>query len=178
MRARKIRRACWGIAATSVLAGGVLRVIPAGGEVAAAPAVPLEVPAPLPVPAANPLVAEDIVMANVFAASRTPPPARYTPPELAGDSAGGLVADAPTDPAMLEEYATEGEVPRLFGTVVGPEGTRALLHLDAATSGPRLYAAGEADGGYRVLSITPRQVVLRGPRGRITLRLDPEEDRP
>ena len=34
------------------------------------------------------------------------------------------------------------------------------------------------DGGYRVLSIAPRVVVLAGPRGRLTLRMDLEEERP
>ena len=42
----------------------------------------------------------------------------------------------------------------------------------------RLYAVGDRDGGYRVVSIAPRSVVLAGPRGRVTLRLDPQEDRP
>ena len=69
-------------------------------------------------------------------------------------------------------------VPALFGTVVGENGVvMALLHLNPADPGPRLYAVGERDGGYRVVSIAPRVVILNGPQGRVSLRL-PDEERP
>lgn len=77
---------------------------------------------------------------------------------------------APADPAMPDD---EG-MPRLYGTVVGVDGARALLQLSSA-SGARLYAAGERDAGYTVVSVAPREVVLRGPGGRRTLRMAPEE---
>lgn len=68
-------------------------------------------------------------------------------------------------------------VPALLGTVVGDGSVLALLHLSPADQGPRLYAVGERGGRYRVVSITPRAVILHGPQGRVTLRL-PDEERP
>lgn len=179
MRASMVRRICWMVAGTAALAGAALWVLPARVSVPpGAPVIHEGTTMPVP-PAVDPAVAEEIALANVFAASRTPPASRYLPPELAGDSAYGTMDDPGATTPMAPEVAGEGmEVPRLFGTVVGPGGTRALLHLDAGASGPRLYGPGDRDGGYQVVSIAPRAVVLRGPRGRVTLRLDPEEDRP
>ena len=78
-------------------------------------------------------------------------------------------------PGMPEMPSGE---PVLLGTVVGGRGTQALLQLDPLSGPARLYAVGDRDGGYLVVSIAPRSVVLAGPRGRVTLRLDPQEDRP
>jgi hypothetical protein len=80
--------------------------------------------------------------------------------------------------ASLDEPDVVVGGPRLLGTVVSPDGPRALLQLNPAIPGSRLYAVGEEDAGYRIVSITPRVVVLRSAGGRVTLRLDPEEDRP
>lgn len=179
MRASLLRRISWTVAGAAAVAGAALWVLPA--RVSVPPGAPLvhdgtTMPAP---PVVDAAVAEEIALANVFAASRTPPASRYLPPEQAGDSAYGTMDDPGTSTLMAPEAAGEEvDVPRLFGTVVGPEGTRALLTLDADASGPRLYGPGDRDGGYQVVSIAPRAVVLRGPRGRVTLRLDPEEDRP
>jgi hypothetical protein len=178
MRASHWNRACWLIAGISTIAGFALWIVPPRVSATAPSPVATDSFAPVVPPVIDPAVAEEIVMTNVFAASRTAPRERYLPPELAGDSAFGVMAEPASDVAMPVDAAVEGDVPVLFGTVVAPEGTRALLHLDALASSPRLYAPGEGDGGYTVVSIAPRSVVLRGPRGRITLRLDPEEDRP
>ena len=62
--------------------------------------------------------------------------------------------------------------------MVGVRGTLALLQLDPFAGAPRLYAVGDRDGAYRVIAIAPRSVILAGPRGRVTLRLDQEEERP
>jgi hypothetical protein len=125
---------------------------------------------------ADPALAEEVIVANVFSTRRAPPSTRYTPPESASDSAGVTVDDPP--PTVAEVSGDEAGGPVLFGTVVGPAGTQALLHLDPSATGPRLYSVGERDGGFRVVSIAPRVVVLTGPRGRVTLRLDREEERP
>jgi hypothetical protein len=116
-------------------------------------------------------LAEEIVLANIFSATRTPPPSRYTPPEVA-DSAAGMLSEPTEEPVAAEA----GFTPVLFGTMVGAE-ARALLQLDALATAPRLYATGERDGGYRVVSIAPREVVLAGPRGRVVLRLPQPEER-
>jgi hypothetical protein len=178
MRPSRFRRACWTIALAAAAAGGVTWFLPVPADVAPAPPITFDTSGVVPSPGADPAIAEDIAMANVFAASRTPPPTRFVPPEFSGDSATGAIAEPMPEAAMAGEYEPGDEVPRLYGTVVGPEGPKALLHLDPATTFPRLYTVGDADGGYRVVSIVPRAVVLRGPRGRVTLRLDPEEDRP
>jgi hypothetical protein len=121
--------------------------------------------------------AERFVLANVFSARRTPPMTRYSPPE--SDSMGVMTMDpamagSPIDSLLM----TEGAVPGLFGTVTTPEGARALLFLDPSLDGPRLYAVGEGAAGYRVVSIEPRVVVVRGPSGRVVLRMPDKEERP
>lgn len=172
---RVVRRLAWGTALLSVALGGVLWVLPPSVHVAPAPPLVLAGMARQPAPAADPAIAEDIVLSNVFARSRSAPTSRFTPPELAGDSANGATGEVPMmPPEGSPVMAAAGEVPRLFGTVVGPAGTRALLQLDPSIPDPRLYDVGDGDGGYRVIAIAPRTVVLRGPGGRVTLRLDDE----
>jgi hypothetical protein len=173
MRPGTIRRASWIVAAVAGLAGAILWLLPPNDTTPALAPVAIGTMG-LPVAASNPAVAEDIVVANVFAASRTAPATRYSPGEGAGESSSGAMM--PTD-ASFEDTEPVAGGPRLLGTVVSPDGPRALLQLNPTIPGSRLYAEGEEDAGYRIMSITPRVVVLRGPGGRVTLRLDPEEDR-
>lgn len=174
-RVRLLRLTFWGVATVATLGGIAAMLWPASARVAPLPPTVPEVgeaPALMVATAA----AEEVVLANVFAEGRTPPPTRYQPPDLTEESADGMMA-APPDmmPGMSPDSAAlAGEVPRLFGTVVSPTGPRALLQLSFAT-GPRLYGAGDRDGGYTVLAIDPGVVVLRGPGGRRTLRLEPED---
>ena len=177
MTPSRVKRTCWGVAAITAVLGGLLWVLPPRVHVTPAPPLSLDSSGSVAAVTARPDIAEDIAVANVFAATRTPPNTRFVPPEFAGESANGMMPEpsASSDPAAPPLAA---DVPQLFGTVIGPDGTKALLHLDPASPAPRLYGPGERDGGYRVLSISPRAVVLRGPGGRVTLRLDPEEDRP
>jgi len=125
--------------------------------------------------AGDPVLAEDVVLANIFSGRLAPPTTRYAPPDAAMDSSGGAVADPSVAPELPEAPAGE---PMLLGTVVGVRGTLALLQLDPFAGAPRLYAVGDRDGAYRVIAIAPRSVILAGPRGRVTLRLDQEEERP
>jgi hypothetical protein len=165
-----------------VLVGVLLLVLPSTTSL---PAVALPVPAVddssvgRPAPAVADSLAEEIVLANLFSPTRSPPLRRVMPPELAGDSVNGMLADR-NDPDSTESAAadTMPAIPRLYGTMVGLDGARALLHLDASSAGPVLYGVGESAGGYRVLSITPREVTLAGPRGRTVLRLPLKEERP
>ena len=166
-----LRLSLWAVAGVATLGGAVIWLVPPATDVTPlAPVLPD--PGPLPTLAVATMAAEEVVMANVFTASRTPPATRYQPAE---EDASGMMAPAPDplaattpDSAMLA-----GDVPRLLGTVVAPGGPRALLQLSLA-SGPRLYAVGDRDGGFTVLAIDARVVVLRGPGGRRTLRLEPE----
>ena len=162
-------------AAGAVLGAVFLALPPALDGNSGTPTVPDTTLATPPLPAGNPALAEDVVIANVFSPRRTPPTSRYAPPDAAMDSSGGVVADSVPMPPPAG--AVSGE-PSLLGTVVGVHGTQALLQLDPLGGAARLYSVGDRDGGYRVLSIAPRSVVLAGPNGRVTLRLDPQEDRP
>lgn len=181
MSARTIRTISWSVAAVAVLAGLLAWVVPPGVDVPAlAPAAPTASMAASS-STALPAYAEEIVLANAFASSRSAPSTRYTPVEQMTDTAAGMTqlpGGMPTMPMMpgLDSLSLAGEVPKLYGTVVSPDGTKALLHL--AGAGPSLYSAGDRDGAYRVISIAPGVVVLRGPTGRVTLRLEPEEERP
>ncbi len=179
MNARLIRMSCWSIAAVALVMGAlawawpVRTVVPAVAPSTGATLARMAV-------AHNTSVAEEIVLANAFATSRTPPGTRYAPVETVTDTAAGFAVEPSRLPGMPmmpgpDSLTLAGDVPRLYGTVVSPRGTSALLHLTDA--GPRLYIAGDRDGVYRVISIAPGEVVLRGPTGRVTLRLEPEEGR-
>lgn len=130
---------------------------------------------PPAIPPSDPALAEDVVLANVFSARRTPPTSRYAPPDATTDASGGVVEMSAESPSAEEEPAA---APRLLGTVVGPQGTQALLQLDPYAGPPRLYSVGDRDAGFRVIAISPRSAVLVGPQGRVTVRLEQEEERP
>ncbi len=170
-----VRRALWVVAGLATIAGAALQVTPARSRVEPlAPSVP-DTASPVVRPAIDGTAAEEIVLANVFSRTRRAPSTRYVPAEFTTDSASGGMNGGEggmTAPAPLMTDDADG--PRLYGTVVGVDGARALLQLSSA-SGARLYAAGDRDAGYTVVSVAPREVVLRGPGGRRTLRLEPEE---
>jgi hypothetical protein len=181
MSARRVRTIGWMVAALATLAGVVAWIVP--------PALDVEPLAPVITPmratetsVLDASVAEGIVLSNAFAAARTAPATRYTPVEQMTDTAAGATLPDPTGMASLpmmpgsagDAPAMDG--PRLFGTLVSPDGPKALLQLGEA--GPALYGVGDREGGWQVVSIAPRQVVLRGRSRRITFRLEPEEERP
>ena len=64
--------------------------------------------------------------------------------------------------------APDTALPRLSGVVVGPGGASAIFSDDDAG---RLVvlAPGDAIGGYAIRAITPGEVVLEGPKGRLVL---------
>ena len=161
------------IAIAAFLAGVVLLFAPVNAEVEP---LPLPDPAPVTVSPADTRanadsLTEDIILYNLFSPSRTAPSRRY-----AGSNAEdqGSVADA--NEAAMSSAA--GFSPILVGTAVSerPGETRALLQLIASDPTPRLYAIGDRAGGYSVVSIDARSVVLTGPRGRVVLRLPENEE--
>jgi hypothetical protein len=110
-----------------------------------------------------------IVQANIFSLSRAAPQTRYNPYEINGDANASMFPDFVFDaPALVPEGDL---VPSLYGTVLGPDGAAALMRLDPAMPGARLYRAGDRAGDYRVVEIDARSVVLSGPEGRVQLRL-------
>lgn len=96
------------------------------------------------------------------------PPA-LEPPAPASETVG---EDAPRDAAReASARARDRKVPALFGTVIGADGPRALLRLDARVPGAQLYAEGAQAGGWRVQRVEADRVTLVG-RGRtVTLRM-------
>jgi hypothetical protein len=109
-----------------------------------------------------------IIAGNIFSASRTAPRARYNPfepdPVAVEPAFGNGVIDSPAIP-------DEDAVPRLFGIVVGPAGTTALMRLDPQQSEAQLYREGDRGGVYRVVKVTQQSVTLSGPRGQTVLQL-------
>jgi len=113
---------------------------------------------------------EDIILYNLFSPSRTAPSRRY-----AAQASGGTSAPDENGESMP---SSSGFSPVLIGTAVSdrPGETRALLQLIAGDPTPRLYAVGDRAGGFSVVSIDARAVVLSGPRGRVVLRLPDNEE--
>jgi hypothetical protein len=164
----------------------VLRVIALAGFLAGvallfAPVRNSVDPLPLPEPAsvsALPLdtranadsLTEDIILYNLFSPSRIAPSRRYA---ATGGGDQGQVPDANESMSPSAGFS-----PVLMGTAVSarPGETRALLQLIASDPTPRLYAVGDRAGGYSVVSIDARAVVLTGPRGRVVLRLPENEE--
>ena len=114
-------------------------------------------------------LSEDIILYNLFAVSRTAPSRRYSGSSAAEQDAGSTMSPSPLASSFM---------PELIGTAVSgkPGETRALLRLLASDPAPRLYAVGDRAGGYSVVSIDARAVVLSGPRGRVVLRLPENEE--
>jgi hypothetical protein len=118
---------------------------------------------------------EDIILHNLFSPSRTAPSRRYAASATSVNQDMGVSA---TNPDANIGSAAGGFRPELIGTAVSerPAETRALLRLLASDATPRLYAVGDRAGGYSVVSIDARAVVLAGPRGRVVLRLPEDEE--
>jgi len=163
-RVEGITRLLYGIAALLLVGGLVLRVAPApAGSALSAPD-----PGATPGDATRKTAAEvpgdgaGIVSGNVFSASRSAPRERYTPPDLA-PAAPGPVSGRVPPPTRL----------RLFGTVVGPSGTAALIDADPAIRGAEIYQVGDLVDGQSIVAVSESTVVLEGSAGRLVLRLQP-----
>ncbi len=111
---------------------------------------------------------QTILQANLFSAARTPPAVRYSPLEPDAENVDAMFFEEPdADPGA----GGEDEVPKLYGTVIGPAGPIALLRLDPARPDAQVYREGDRAAGWRVHRINEQSVVLDGPEGRIVLRL-------
>ncbi len=111
-----------------------------------------------------------IVSSNIFSATRAAPSVRYTPP-----GAGGVSADVSSMPD--EVVAIAAAPPRVFGTMTGSNGATALIQPDSAGSSSRLYREGERVGAFRIEKILPNSVIVRGPSGRMELKVQQGEER-
>jgi len=155
-------RVLYAIAIALALVGLALRLVPppvAGGSAAPIAVADLTPGAETAEPGPDPTAFQDIVTANIFSQDRQPPAERYVPPELQ--------EQAPPPPAQ----PTTGFRMRLFGVVVGPAGTVALIDADPRIPGAEVYRVGDAVGDSRLISVSDSAVVLEGPAGRRVLSL-------
>jgi len=169
MNSRRLDRALYGLAIV-FLAASLLLIV-------RAPAVPDAVIEPVAVDARagarrtverlDPTVATKIFDASIFSDSRTPPSVRYDPFQPDEPNTTAMPANVDATGATAEEAT----VPRLFGTVFGPDGPRALMQLDASLPGAQLYREGDRVGPYLVVKINEQSVTLDTSDGRIVLRL-------
>jgi hypothetical protein len=179
-----MRRLVLGLNAATVLLvlGGILLlVLPSPSPSAKAPAVvsfAAGTTEDVRQPAADVGAADRVVRTNVFSPRRAAPSRRYSfgdpPPEPElGVDAGLAVASEGVSMTMDSATASTAAdvVPHLYGTMLGPADSTALLRLDARVNEPRLFRVGDRAGGYRVVGISDRAVTLMGPTGRVVLRL-------
>ena len=114
----------------------------------------------------DPATATAIVEANIFSDTRTPPAERYDPFQPAVQDETAVM-----DPFMIEETVEQVAEPRLFGTVFGPDGPRALMELDPDLPQAQLYKEGDRVGRFVVVKINEQSVILDTSNGRIVLQL-------
>jgi hypothetical protein len=155
-------RALYTIAIGLALVGLALRLVPSPVSGRAAPPVALVDLTPGTTtgePSADPTDFQAIVTANIFSQDRQPPAERYIPPELQEQ-----LAPPPAQP-------TSGFRMRLFGVVVGPAGTVALIDADPRIPGAEVYRPGDVVGDSRLISVSDSAAVLEGPTGRRVLTL-------
>jgi hypothetical protein len=151
-------------------------------DVTVAPIAPTLPALAASVPSMNttaPALTDSIVNANIFSLTREAPEGRTfvaAMTDLPSDSmATGLyTADAGDSTSSI----MADPVPHLYGVVNGPLGAAALMRLDAARKGSRLFHLGEGSGGFRVKSIGADRVELEGPTGPVVLTLAPKGDTP
>lgn len=156
-------RTLYAVCAVLLLVGLALRILPAPAEAIA----PAASPAP---PSAtqqgtspsSPGAGSAIAGGNLFSPSRSAPRVRYMPPDL--------VPRAEVRPGKVRPAPSRV---RLFGTVVGPSGTAALIDADPAVRGAEIYQVGESIDGRRIVAVSESTVVLEGAAGRLVLRLQP-----
>jgi hypothetical protein len=125
---------------------------------------------------------DSIVNANIFSLTREAPDARTfaaAPTDPQPDmmtASGSYTANAGVGDSLA---TTNGDaVPHLYGVVNGPTGLAALLRLDPARKGSRLFHTGEGAAGFLVRSIGTDRVELTGPAGAVVLTLTPKGDTP
>jgi len=158
-------RALWASAATLGGLAALLWVVPPWIGAPAQPPADIVLPAPPDDPSTHAVALlsyEEIARANVFAPERTPPRTRYTPPGARSQSAP-MAGDATTL--------------RLYGLAAGSGGAVALIDADPRIPGAEIYRVGDRVGPYRLESIADTFVVLAGPAGGRTLRLQAPQRR-
>ncbi|MCU0647706.1 MAG: hypothetical protein MUF00_06905 [Gemmatimonadaceae bacterium] len=178
----RVVRSCGALAVVGAVAAAGVALLPASVTVAAAPPMASDSAraGEIAHTAAVDTLVTVVIDENIFSATRRAPATRWSAPGLdtapppdmpATDSAVSTML--PADSAALAD-----PVPALYGTVVGDGAPRALLRLSPNDGAPRLYGIGDRHGGWRVVAISPRRVVLASRDGSRTVRLPDTEERP
>ncbi|MCU0635988.1 MAG: hypothetical protein MUE41_14025 [Gemmatimonadaceae bacterium] len=166
---------CGAVATLCVASAAGIAVLPASASVPPLPRAAFDSALAIATPDLGQVDAQvsTMVSQNIFSASRSAPATRWSPPGLETAPPPDMPAIEPTASPSVTADSTmvSDEVPALYGTVVGEGAPRALLRLAPSDVAPRLYAVGERHGGWRVVSIDQRRVVLAGSAGTRTLRL-------
>ena len=89
---------------------------------------------------------------------------------------GRKPGDGPAVPVAAAADSRNTDLPRLTGTIVGPDGGRAIFA--GAGGKPRTAAVGETVGGYVVQAIVPGAVTLSGTDGERVVHPSYEIDQP
>lgn len=175
-------RALQTVTGAALLGAAALLVLPSHAAVVPrAPTLP-PMQAQAPTPQANTTALTDsIVNANIFSLAREAPDERTfvaaaADPLPETDAAAPFETDAASGNTVMP--APTNRVPALFGVVDGPAGRAALLRLDAAAAGARLFRAGEGTAGYTVRSIGADRVVLQSASGAVTVTLSTRDSAP
>lgn len=170
------------VTAGALLASGALLALPSRHAVVplapALPALPAQAPA---MPGNTTALTDSIVNSNIFSLDREAPEERTfaaapADPVVEDASPVSYAGDADTGDT-LSQVRTD-RVPALFGIIDGPAGRAALLRLDAAAAGARLFHAGDGAAGFTVRSIGADRVVLHGTSGPIVVTLSTRDPAP
>ncbi len=116
-----------------------------------------------------------VVSSNILSSGRHAPSVRYTSPDLLPAPDFSLPAAFTVGTAAdSSKAATDAPdaVPSLYGIVNSDGAWRALIRLAESDASPVLLREGERRGSYVVVSIRPNAVVVSGPSGQRTLRLN------
>jgi hypothetical protein len=166
--------------AGAVATGAIVATPPAVSVTPVAPVIARTRTAPAAVPDSSPEAAALVVATNVFSPTREAPDERtyagdgdgaWSDDDDAATGAGDVAFDGGMPASDSTSTAAEDPVPHLYGIVQGPAGEAALLRLDRAGKGGRLFRIGDGAGGWRVASIGTEQVTLAGAGGTRVLRL-------
>ena len=176
IQSRKSLRLLDILSGIAILVAVILYVLPVRVSVPAASPMPKANTRPTaPSVVVNDNEAATVVASNILSSSRHAPAVRYISPELLP------AVDYTMPPAFATGMNSESPkaapddpdaVPSLYG-IVNADGTwRALLRLVESDVSPVLLREGDRRGAYVVVSIRPNAVVVAGPSGQRTLRLN------
>lgn len=105
--------------------------------------------------------------ANIFSSTRTSPARRYNPADyesVDGSAPASMETTIQTEPAL--------DLPQVFGTVLGPGGSMALMQGDSADGPGRLFREGDRVGRFRVIKVKANSVIVSGPTGRVEIKVE------